>query len=680
MRNYKFFTSIIFITLLNIGFLSAFATEISISSSPFIGAQIVIEKGQTQEEIDSLFSRLRQSNMTLCRIRMFESYMHDDKGNWDFSTFDTAFKAAERNNIKILATLFPYTEFTDIGGFKFPHTKKHMASVAAYIKAVTLHFKNFSALYGWVLMNEIGSFEAPLQEKFTEEKFALWQKSDTVKPNNEAGYPIMAFKKERFLIDYNTWYLEWLSKEVNKYDTTHHLHVNTHAIFDTYSEYNLTKWRGILDSFGGSAHPSWHYGKFKRDMYHYAMSINSEMIRSGAGSKPWLMTEIQGGNNIWSSGTPMCPTKQEIEQWMWTVIGTGGKGVIFWSLNPRSSGLEAGEWALLDFLNEPTDRMEMADKTATLLKKYADVFASAKVEESGVNILYTRESLWCEKNAETKGKPLAGREPGAAIKSVIGFYETLAQMGIQCNVKCIDEFDFSNKNVRNKTIIIPHQIALPKKYEQALIDFSSNGGQLIIEGLTAFFDENMHLQFSSQFPYRDLFGGLITENPLSENFFNIKFADSGLLLPSHAWEGHIQTEQSISLAVNDKQQTLASLNIFGKGEVIWIPSCVALAAHETNNYKPMADVLYKYLLPHLPEKTIRFQQFTPGTLLKTLTIKNGRIVILINKSGEENEVVILGIEENQKVINTDSTDGNGFFSEKIKLQNESTKVYLLSDN
>ncbi len=99
--------------------------------------------------------------MAISRIRMFESYMHDGKGNWDFSTFDHAFKAAERNNVKIIATLFPHTEFTDIGGFKFPRTNKHLTSVAAYIKADTMHFKAFPALYGWVLMNEIGIVKAP---------------------------------------------------------------------------------------------------------------------------------------------------------------------------------------------------------------------------------------------------------------------------------------------------------------------------------------------------------------------------------------------------------------------------------------------------------------------------------------------------------------------------------------
>ncbi|NDP19974.1 MAG: hypothetical protein GZ091_02670 [Paludibacter sp.] len=668
---------LLFVLILSFSVLNGFSTAISVNSTPLIGAQVIIERGQTPEEIDLLFSRLAEANMNFCRIRMFESYMRDTKGNWDFRLFDLAFEAAQRHGVQILATLFPDTEFTDIGGFKFPRTEQHSKSIANYIKQVTTHYKNHKALYGWVLMNEVGIVKAPIEQRFTANRFRLWQKTDTVKPFNLAGYPVMTFQKERFLLDYTTWYLQWLSTQVKKYDTAHHLHVNAHAIFDTYSEYNFTKWRGILDSFGGSAHASWHFGNFSRNQYHYAMSANSEILRSGAGDKPWIMTELQGGNNIWSGGIPMCPTKEEIEQWMWTVIGTGGKGMIFWSLNPRTSGIEAGEWALLNYLNQPSDRMEMAAKTAGIINKYADVFASAKVEESGVSILYTRESLWVERNAQKSGQNMLGRAPGAAIKSVIGFYETLSQMGIQCNIKCIDEYDFTDKNVRNKIVIIPHQIALQKIYKQLLTNFVANGGQLIIEGLTAYFDENMHLQFSAQFPYRDSFGGLITEAPLKANLFNIQFLNSTLVLPAHAWEGHIQTEHSGILAINDSKQTIASLNNFGKGRVIWIPSCVALAARETSNYQPLSDLLSKYVVSSLNENTIRFKQFTPGVLMKVLATNSGRVLVLINKSGLEVSIELTGIEASKRLIQLNSSIQNEIEPVTISLQNEETKVFLL---
>lgn len=85
-----------------------------------IGAQVFIEPGQTAEEIDLWFRLLKENNMTVCRIRMFESYMRKSDGTWDFGLFDMAFRSAEKYGIKIFGTFFPLTDKTDIGGFKFP--------------------------------------------------------------------------------------------------------------------------------------------------------------------------------------------------------------------------------------------------------------------------------------------------------------------------------------------------------------------------------------------------------------------------------------------------------------------------------------------------------------------------------------------------------------------------------
>lgn len=651
-----------------------FSTEISINSDVVIGGQVIIEKGQSREEIESLFATLKKNNMDICRIRMFESYMRDDHGNWDFSQFDMAFAAAEKNNISILATLFPYAAFTNIGGFKFPETDSHLNSIAEYIKQVVTHFQRYKSLYGWVLINEPGCGKAPFNQAFTAGKFSEWQQKDTVKAFNMNGVPIMRFQEERFLLGYNVWYLDWLAKEVKKYDPNRHLHVNNHAIYDTYSEYNFTKWRRFLDSFGGSAHASWHFGKFTRDRYHYAIAANCEIIRSGAGSLPWIMTEVQGGNNLWSGGTPMCPTKEEIEQWMWTIIGSGGKGMIFWSLNARASGIEAGEWGLLNLLNQPTSRLEMAAKISGIIKNKSDLFATATEYESGVSILYTRESLWCEKNAFTEGVSFAGRMPGGSIQSAIGFYETLSQMGIQTNIKCIDEFNFDEKNYKGKVIILPHQIALPERYISYLEHFVSTGGLLIVEGLTGYFDENMHNQTTASFPLRKLFGGLLKDAPFISNQFNIKLTAQRQLLPAHLWEGSIQPETAKPLAFNDAGDILAVRNVFGEGQVLWIPSCVSVAGREANNFAPLAQFLTREMLPQLPAATHRFTEFTSGLLMKNLRTSTGYVVVLINKSKKTKTVKLIIPNVNPIFVLNKNVTSSNKLTNVFTLVPEETKV------
>jgi len=69
---------------------------------PFIGAQVFIEPGQTPEEIDTWFRVLKENHFSVCRIRMFESYMKKEDGSWDFTLFDNAFRSAEKHGISNL--------------------------------------------------------------------------------------------------------------------------------------------------------------------------------------------------------------------------------------------------------------------------------------------------------------------------------------------------------------------------------------------------------------------------------------------------------------------------------------------------------------------------------------------------------------------------------------------------
>ena len=398
----------------------------TMSDLPFLGAQVFIEPGQTPEEIDTWFQVLKENRFTVCRIRMFESYMKKADGTWDFTLFDHAFSSAEKYGIKIFGTIFPYTEKTDIGGFKFPRDEAHLQSIAIFIKQLTTHFSKYKSLYGWVLINEPGVGGKIPWTEFTKNKYAEWKLTHPQKEFTDKGYPILVeLTDQAFLLDYNTWYLNWIASEIKKYDPNHELHVNNHQMFQNCAEYNFPEWRKFLTSLGGSAHASWHFGYFTQKQYAVAMSANSEIVRSGAGNLPWLMTELQGGNNTYSGGTPMCPTKEEISQWLWIITATEGKGSIFWSLNPRSSGIEAGEWALLDFQNNPSDRMIAASKVAETLQQNSSIFANSKEIESGINILYVRQSLWAEaKMADGSTQNYEARKVGGVMKSCIRLFRS----------------------------------------------------------------------------------------------------------------------------------------------------------------------------------------------------------------------------------------------------------------
>lgn len=597
----------------------------------YIGAEIFIEPGQTAAEIDGWFETMGRLGLRLTRIRMFENYMHRD-GVWDFSLFDLAFKAGEKHGVMIYANLFPETGFEDVGGFKFCKDEDHLASVANYIKHLVPHFSVFSSLYGWVPINEPGLGEVP-KDELAAAQFSLWKDELEAPAYSSNGFTTFDLFDERFLLHYNTWFLKWLTEEIRKYDPQRPIHVNNHDIFKNVAEYDFSAWREFLSSLGGSAHASWHFDYFDREQYAVAMSANAEILRSGAGELPWFMTELQGGNNTYSGKEPMCPTSAEIAQWLWINIGAGSKGGMFWCLNSRRSGFEAGEWAMLDYLDQPTDRLLMAGSVSDAIAAENALFDDAVVADAGISVVYTRESLWIEKFLQIPGAYYEGRAVGGVMKSALAYFEAFAEMGVHAAFQEISEYDFSLADYKGKVIVLAHQVSIPSKYWSLLSGFVYNGGKLIVDGLTAYYDENAHLIQGADFPLRDCFGGVVKEFKLVDNVFTVGFTDPLLSVDAHLWKGILQLDTAVSVA-RAKEEVLACRNNYGAGSVLWMPSLIGLGGRITY-YSSLCKLLNSELYPILEGLPVRFTRRQPGMLMKIL--KNGAsfVTVLINKSGAD---------------------------------------------
>lgn len=605
---------------------------------PVIGAEVFIEPGQSADEIDGWFSLLKESGMTVTRIRMFENYMTRSDGSWDFSLFDLAFKAGEKYGIKIYANLFPTTELTDVGGFKFPKSEAHLSEIATYIEKIVAHFKQFSSLYGWVPINEPGLGSLPVDD-FTRLKFVEWKMENHPGEYHDNGYVRFDLSDREFLIEYNIWFLEWLTNQILKQDPDAIIHVNNHDIFRNVAEYDFPRWSNFLTSLGGSAHASWHFGYFDRPHYAVAMSANSELIRSGAKNIPWLMTELQGGNNTYSGRVPLCPTKEEIAQWIWITIGAGSKGSIFWCLNPRSSGHEAGEWAMVDYQDQPTDRLLMAAEVAKVLTTNEVLFTGATVADAPIDVIYTRQSLWIEKVLRTEGASFEGRDEGASMKSALAYFEALSELGINAGFYEISAYDFSKESYKGKAMIIAHQISIPKSYHAKLEDFVAKGGKLILEGLSGFYDENAYFVLRKGFPMLNLCGAQVKEFKVVEEDFSFEL--NGVNLKGGFWQGILAVHGASELA-KSAGEVVASKNELGAGTVCWLPTLVGLTARKTSNYKVLAAFLSAELKEVLGAQPVFFDQHYAGMLMKVLRHDQYYLTILVNKAKTAHKIELKG--------------------------------------
>ncbi len=662
------------IVLVTIFILISFALKAQTNGNDALmfGAEIFIEPGQSEQNVESWFKTLNDHNMRLTRIRMFENYMKDTNGNWDFSLFDKAFEYGEKYNIKIYANLFPATDFTDVGGFKFPHDRTHLNRVAEYTKAVVSHFKKYKSLYGWVPINEPGGGD--IHNPLAKEIFSQWKNEQNKSSKNPlSDTPHFSFDDARFLLYYNTWYLQWLTQEIRKYDAVNPIHVNTHQIFDNVAQYDFPSWRNFLTSLGGSAHASWHFGYFPREKYALAMSANSEIILSGAGNIPWLMTELQGGNNIYSGYAPFCPTKEEIAQWLWISVATGSKGAIFWCLNPRMSGTEAGEWAMLNFLNQPSERLTEAGRIAKIVGANETLFRQAKPVNSRIHILYNRESLWVEQRMtpDFDKNKFDVRNSGAVIKSAISYFEALSQFGLQPTFKEFNEFSFDEKNYSGQTIILAHQIALPETYYDKIRNFVRNGGTLIVDGLTAFYDEKAVSKMVNGCPLSDLLGGNVSEFIFEKDIFDLSIGNQ--MLSAHALKGIVSAKNGKKLIDNETNTVYGVENSFGKGKVVWLPSLIGLGARKANSY----ETLVTFLAPYLDLKNeFGFASYHEGLLMKNLISGKNLITVIINKNKVSTQVKLKGFQKHKNASVLYSNKNSKIDNETLVVDSEDTLVIL----
>ncbi|MCF0174103.1 MAG: beta-galactosidase trimerization domain-containing protein [Bacteroidales bacterium] len=394
-------------------------------------------------------------------------------------------------------------------------------------------------------------------------------------------------------------------------------------------QYDFRAYSGFLTSLGASLHLSWHFGLFQRDEFALGVSLMEDIIRGNAHPHPFWVTELQGGTVIWSGRVPYYPTKEHIAQYLWTSVGAGAEGVIFWTLNQRKAVQEGGEWGMLNFEGRPSDRLEETAKVAAAVKENAPLFEGLKPYEPDVTILYNVKSLQMQKrDSDLWPSPETGRKETSVMCSLIASYQALASWGINAQVRDMDNFDWSNSE--GLIAIIPDMICIPSDKTEAIREFVKNGGKLIVTGRSGYFDENMRCAFMGGHPLEDVLGGKLLEFKYTDDYFKIGGLDS------HLWRGIIRRSAFSSEPVASYNgETSAIWHPYGKGEVVWFPSMIELGAYH-RDIIPLAKFIGKECRKVIDKAPFHLCKPVKGVLARTMTDDNGNmLIVLVNKTGKK---------------------------------------------
>jgi beta-galactosidase len=626
--------------------------RLGLADAPLIGAQIWIEPGQTAAQIDGWFRQLSEAHMPVARLFLMWTQLEPKKGVWDFAQYDAAFNAAEKYHVRIVATLTPSGPAPFLGGDGTQGNSVIGSEIdrdlaADYIARVVTRYRDSPALDTWILMNEPGQAASPQPLAVTGFRSWLTHRYQSVDVLNRAwGTNYASFEhvtpegatnswNKTSAIDWMTYWrnyeteqLEWLAQQVRTYDSKHPLHLNPHALVGNLAwlSDDLPSWRPFLDTLGCSIHPSWHFGLLNKDQYALGVSYVNDLVDGSIEPKRHWVTELQGGANIASGLRAMDPTADDVAQWVWTSVGAGADRILFWLLNARSSGVESGEWSLLNFQQQPSVRLKAASQVAETLERNQEFFKESQPVRPDITLVLSLETMTLEDNFANGDDP--GRDRNAQVLETLGLYRALAESGVPPRIKHFDDVAWSQPNAGHQTVILPDVRALSLEQIDKLDAFVHNGNTLIVTGLTGFYDPYAKAWPLAGFPLAKVTGAELKEVlvPASPQ---IDWNNAEASLPAHLWLGTIHTLNATPIATWQGETTATERDLPGGGKVIWIPSLVGLGAW-LGDTAPLAAYLHSALQSAFAEEPFYFAHPQPSCLLRVLKNESAYVTILVN--------------------------------------------------
>ena len=657
----------------------------SYAQLPQMGAEVWIEPGQTNKQIDEYFRLMAEYKMTTARLFIMWNQIETRPGVYDYSLYDMAFKAAEKYSIKIVATLTPSEPAPCLNNRSFyflhthlmPENKKELPVAAGYIKETVNRYKNNPALEYWWLTNEPG--QNPVASDLALGEFKKWLKKkytsvDTLNRAWLTGFPdfgsivynpgwdkdlgwfnpIAYYDWQSFWIDFHTWYLQWVAAEIKKYDGKHPLTVNPHTLYGNLLRYNFEEWHKFIDVIGASIHPAWALPDFARERFAYGIAGCCDLLKGKTNRNEYWVSELQAGPNTLGGAYPLCPDSLDMAQWVWTSIACNAKRIIYWSLNTRSAGGEAGEWSIFGYGNTPSDRVNTSKKISETLNSYRQIFANARQIPSKITILTNPESQFM---IDRKGDSRPSRNSKSVFKSYMAWHMMFMRMGLTIEIRDPKDYEWES-NETGRVVIFANLIAIPSNLEKRICKFVENGNKIIADGFSFQFDEKENFLPAQQSPYEKLLGAKLTDMKIQvDPRVNIPLNNPKVDLPANLFRSEL-SPTTASVLSGDQKIAYATRNTYGKGEVVYIPQIIGPDEFDKHS-EAFANLAYQEVKAIYKSYPVVLDNLNENLLLQTLVSGEKYISVVTNCSLKEVKTTINCISKKPVIIWGSKTAING---------------------
>ena len=486
-----------------------------------------------------MVKQFAESGLKVIRLFLFWDYVEQFEDVWDFSQFDACFAQAEESGVQIVPTLMPVsppgymcisTGVQDIGDLDDP---VFWTKAMEYVRRTVLRYRNSPALHSWILWNEptrhirktehsIRALREYLRMYYNNDiqtvnklYYNRYSDFDEIEKNYKTQVENLSFRGYAESTDwlrfcgYNLCEkLADIGNEIRRWDD-HPIHVNPHDVGRNIIAGGQSVWQEakVVDFIGCSCHPSWHSTRFDKKRLHQSVSMFADLM-GGATRHPdklFWVTELQGGNNIFSGIRPMSPTKEDISRWIWLSLGCGAEKVVFWCFNTRNEGFEGAEWGLLGFDGVPSPRLEATSAICHILEREQSLFRRVRPVKPQVYILHA-ESSWILSDVEGEGEdPTNPRNRMLSSDAVSGAYQLCQDLGLQASF-LNEDMILTGEIPEGAVLLAPSVFACRDGVCEALEEFVRRGGTLIADQMFGIKDEYGRIRYERMETLERLFG------------------------------------------------------------------------------------------------------------------------------------------------------------------------------
>lgn len=502
-----------------------------------LGSQIWLEPTDSPERVQHLFKTAADTGLGWIRLFLIWPWIEAKPGQWDFSVYGTAFDAAAANGIKIKATLAANSGPWHIGtpstlhshsGFLDTNQREPMAR---YIEACAKRYADHPALGQWILWNEpCGGNERTEETRILWNQFlkATYPSIDALNKRWRTGYTafkniplceeLTRLKDEEIWTSYrlfiddchfrSDWLideLKWVKETLRQFDAKTEICINPTETLSNQAAggTDIPAMTEVTDIIGASYHPCWQFSFAPNESFPGLMSAGIQFQRSCSKTGRIEVTEVQSGNTVASSHRPREASPDEIARFNLACLATGAKSVTGWCFNTRSYDFEAGDWGLLDDMDQQSERSHMIRRLHDLLDRVLPQTGSWTSPPAQVRIPIDPSSQAIEKRDAEIMPSIPGREvtDGAFGSAMLATH--FKATGISSSLIHTDSIP-EKATQPGEVIAASHLICWEKETANRLLSFARSGG-------TVFWDATSGRKDYDATLHRPWPGGLATE-------------------------------------------------------------------------------------------------------------------------------------------------------------------------